>query len=213
LDVIDEAYHSTRFQSDPRRRVLWQTLVDCVFQKQIRPDAVVLELGAGYGEFINSVKARRRFAVDLWPGMLQHLEKGVEGIVTEITQLEAIPNSSVDYVFSSNCFEHVSQKDLVTCLAQLKSKMKPGAMLTIVQPNFKYCSREYFDDYTHVSIYTAQSLCDLLSANGFSITRCVPRFLPLTIKGKLPVNAWLIRLYLRSPLKPMAKQMLITATT
>jgi ubiquinone/menaquinone biosynthesis C-methylase UbiE len=212
LDVIDEAYHSTRFQPDARRRVLWQTLVDCVFQKQIPQDAVVLELGSGYGEFINSVKARRRFAVDQWPGMVQHLEKGVEGIVTEVTQLEAIPDSSVDYVFSSNCFEHVTQKDLVTCLAQLRSKMKPGAMLTIVQPNFKYCAREYFDDYTHVAIYTAQSLCDFLSANGFRITRCVPRFLPLTIKGKLPVQRWLIRLYLSSPIKPMAKQMLVSAT-
>jgi hypothetical protein len=90
--------------------------------------------------------------------------------------------------------------------------MKLGATLTIVQPNFKYCAREYFDDYTHVTIYTAQSLCDLLSANGFRIARCVPRFMPLTLKGRLPVQPWLIRLYLSSPVKPMAKQMLVTAS-
>jgi ubiquinone/menaquinone biosynthesis C-methylase UbiE len=209
--MIDEAYHATRFQHDPRRQVLWQTLVDSVFQKQIPPEAAVVELGAGYGEFINAVKARRRFAVDKWPGMLQHLQSGVEGIVAEITQLEAIPNDSIDYVFSSNCFEHVSQGDLLACLAQLRLKMKPGAILTIVQPNFKYCAREYFDDYTHVTIYTAQSLCDLLSGNGFRIIRCVPRFLPLTLKGRLPVQPWLIRLYLSSPLKPMAKQMMVSA--
>ena len=52
---------------------------------------------------------------------------------------------------------------------------------------------------------------DLLAANGFRIARCVPRFLPLTLKGFLPVHPLLIRLYLISPLKPMAKQMLITA--
>jgi cyclopropane fatty-acyl-phospholipid synthase-like methyltransferase len=182
-----------------------------VFQRQIPPDAVVLELGAGYGEFINAIKARRRFAVDKWPGMLSHLQNGVEGIVAGITQLDAIPENSVDYVFSSNCFEHVSQSDLVACLAQLRAKMKAGATLTIVQPNFKYCASEYFDDYTHVAIYTAQSLSDLLSANGFRISRCIPRFLPLTLKGRLPVQPWLIRLYLRSPVKPLAKQMLISA--
>jgi len=209
--MIDDAYHLTRFQQDPRRQVLWQTLVDSVFQKQIPKDGVVLELGAGYGEFINAVHARRRFAVDVWPGMLQHLQPGVEGIVGEITQLESIPNNSVDFVFSSNCFEHVTQSDLVACLAQLSSKMKPGATITIVQPNFKYCAREYFDDYTHITIYTAQSLCDLLSANGFRIACCVPRFLPLTLKGRLPVQPWLIRLYLSSPIKPMAKQMMISA--
>jgi ubiquinone/menaquinone biosynthesis C-methylase UbiE len=209
--MTDDAYHRTRFQPDARRRVLWQTLVACVFQKQIPPEAFVLELGAGYGDFINAIKARRRLAVDVWPGMVAHLEAGVEGLVTSITQLDGVPDNSVDYVFSSNCFEHVSQPDLIECLAQLRRKMKPGAMLSIVQPNFKYCSREYFDDYTHISIYTAQGLSDLLAANGFRVVRCVPRFMPLTLKSRAPVHPWLIRLYLMSPFKPMAKQMLISA--
>jgi hypothetical protein len=143
--------------------------------------------------------------------MLQHLDSGVEGLVTDIARLEDVADGSLDYVFSSNCFEHVSQQKLVDCLAQLRRKMKPGAMLTIVQPNFKYCAREYFDDYTHVSIYTAQGLGDLLAANGFRVVRCVPRFLPLTIKSRLPVHPWLIRLYLMSPFKPLAKQMLLSA--
>jgi SAM-dependent methyltransferase len=209
--MTDDAYHRTRFQPDARRRVLWQTLVACVFQKQIPPEAVVLELGAGYGDFINAVTARRRLAVDVWPGMVAHLEAGVEGLVTSITRLDGVPDSSVDYVFSSNCFEHVSQPDLVECLAQLRRKMKPGAMLSIVQPNFKYCFREYFDDYTHTAIYTAQGLSDLLAANGFRVVRCVPRFMPLTLKSRVPVHPWLIRLYLMSPFKPMARQMLISA--
>ncbi len=209
--MTHDVYHNTRFTPDPRRRVLWQTLVAGVFQKQIPQDGVVLELGAGYGEFINAVRARRRLAVDQWPGMLAHLEAGVDGLVTPITQLDGVPADSVDYVFSSNCFEHVSQAELVECLAQLRHKMKPGATLTIVQPNFRYCSREYFDDYTHVAIYTDKGLCDLLAANGFKIVRCVPRFLPFSIKGSLPVHPWLIRLYLLSPFKPFAKQMLISA--
>jgi ubiquinone/menaquinone biosynthesis C-methylase UbiE len=210
--MSNDDYHNTRFTPDPRRRVLWQTLVAGEFQKQIPADGTVLELGAGYGEFINAVKTRRRIAVDQWPGMLQHLETGVEGLVTRINQLEGVAENSVDYVFASNCFEHVSQAELVECLAQLRRKMKPGAMLTIVQPNFKHCAREYFDDYTHVSIYTDKGLCDLLAANGFKIVRRVPRFLPFSIKGSLPVHPWLIRLYLLSPFKPFAKQMLICVT-
>jgi ubiquinone/menaquinone biosynthesis C-methylase UbiE len=209
--MADDAYHRTRFEQDPRRALLWQTLVSCVFQKEIPTDGVVLDLGAGYGDFINAVRARRRLAVDVWPGMLSHLDKGVEGLVTEVTRLDAVADESVDYVFSSNCFEHISQEDLVRCLGQLKRKMKPGARLTIVQPNFKYSFRQYFDDYTHISIYTAQSLSDLLVANGFQVDRCMPRFLPLTIKSRLPVSPLLIRLYLMSPIKPFAGQMLISA--
>jgi ubiquinone/menaquinone biosynthesis C-methylase UbiE len=209
--MTDDTCHPIRFPPDPRRRVLWQTLLACEFQKQIPPDGVVLELGAGYGHFINQVKSRRRLAVDVWAGMLQHLDAGVEGLVTDIARLEDVADGSLDYVFSSNCFEHVSQQKLIDCLAQLRRKMKPGAMLTIVQPNFKYCAREYFDDYTHISIYTAQGLGDLLAANGFRVVRCVPRFLPLTINSRLPVHPWLIRLYLMSPFKPLAKQMLLSA--
>ena len=90
--------------------------------------------------------------------------------------------------------------------------MKSRATLAIVQPNFKYCVSEYFDDYTHCSIYTDLPLRDLLAANGFQIARCVPRFLPLTLKSGVPVHPLLIRLYLASPFKPFAKQMLVCAT-
>ncbi len=210
--MIDSNYHATRFAPDPRRRLLWETLVSCFFQKDIPPAGTVLELGAGYGYFINAVKARRRLAVDLWPGMMEHLAPGVEGTVGDIVNLDFIPDNSVDYVFSSNCFEHVPQSKLVECLGRLRSKMKPGATLNIVQPNFKYCARAYFDDYTHVAIYTETGLSDLLAANGFRIVRCVPRFMPFSIKGRLPVHPWLIRLYLASPFKPMAGQMFISAT-
>jgi SAM-dependent methyltransferase len=209
--MSDEAYHRHRFVPDPRRRVLYQTLIDALLHKEIPADGVVLDLGAGYGDFINSVKARRRLAVDNWPGMLPHLESGVEGIITGINRLEAITDDSLDYVFSSNCFEHAPQSDLVECLAQLRRKMKAGAKLTIVQPNFRYCVREYFDDYTHVSVYTHRSLSDLLVAEGFRIARCLPRFLPLTLRTWLPVHPFLIRLYLASPIKPLARQMLLTA--
>ena len=210
--MIEEKYHLTRFPYDPRRRVLWRTLVENVFQKQIKPDAVVLELGAGYGEFINAVRARRRLAVDQWEGLPRHLDQGVEALVTPITQLDGVEDGTLDYVFSSNCFAHVPRPALLDCLAQLRRKMKPGAILSIVQPNFKYCYREYFDDYTHVSIYTDRGLCDLLAAEGFNVIRCVPRFLPLTLKLRLPVHPLLIRLYLLSPVKPMAKQMWISVT-
>jgi ubiquinone/menaquinone biosynthesis C-methylase UbiE len=209
--MTDDAYHSARFTQNPQRTVLWRTLVASVFQKEIPADGVVLELGAGHGQFINAVRARRRLAVDIWPGMLSHLERGVEGLVTSVAQLDGVDDNSVDYAFSSNCFEHMPQEEFVRCLGQLQRKMKSGARLTILQPNFKYCFRRYFDDYTHVTIYTAQGLSELLATNGFRVVRCVPRFLPLTIQSRLPVSPLLIRLYLASPVKPFAGQMLISA--
>jgi hypothetical protein len=54
-------------------------------------------------------------------------------------------------------------------------------------------------------------MCDFLAAHGFRVIECKPRFLPLTIKSRLPVFPWLIRLYLALPARPLAKQMLIRA--
>jgi ubiquinone/menaquinone biosynthesis C-methylase UbiE len=210
--VTAERYHDSRFTFDPRRQILWQTLVTTIFQPDIDAEAVVVDLGAGYGEFINAVKAHRRIAVDRWEGMREYLAPGVEALVTNVTDLRAISDASVDHVFSSNCFEHLTPSEMLSALAELRRTMKPGAKLDIIQPNFKYCVREYFDDYTHRTIYTDTGLCDLLTAHGFTVTRRVPRFLPLTMQSRLPVHPVLIRLYLASPIRPLAKQMYIRAT-
>ena len=42
-------------------------------------------------------------------------------------------------------------------------------------------------------------------------SRSAPRFLPLTVKSRLPVWPPLIGLYLNSPFKPMGKQMFVRA--
>jgi len=39
----------------------------------------------------------------------------------------------------------------------------------------------------------------------------IPRFLPLTMKSRLPRWRWAVALYLRLPVRPMAKQMLLVA--
>lgn len=204
-------YHATRFTFDPRRDRLWKTLCDAYFSRLIRPGFCVLELGAGYGHFINHVRCERRLAVDQWQGFLQFLAVGVQGHVGGAGDLDFVPDASVDFAFASNLFEHLTRDELAATLEALKKKLRPGGTLNLLQPNYRYAYREYFDDYTHVSIFSDRSLCDLLAAHGFQVTAVEPRFLPLTIKSRFPVAPFLIRLYLRLPVKPFAKQMLIRA--
>jgi ubiquinone/menaquinone biosynthesis C-methylase UbiE len=135
----------------------------------------------------------------------------VESHVGPVTDLSFLDDRSVDFAFASNLFEHVSQKDFAAVLEQLRRKLKPQGSLTILQPNYRYAFREYFDDYTHITPYSHLSICDFLHANSFDVIRCVPRFLPLTLKSRLKVSPLLIRLYLLSPIKPLGKQMLVQA--
>lgn len=204
-------YFQTRFSKDPRREVLWQTLCEHYFSKLIGRDGHVLELGAGYGYFINNVKCRRRTAVDLWEGLKEMAAPGVEAHVGPATELGFVQDGSVDFVFASNLFEHIPIGDLERVLKEVKRVLRPGGTLNLLQPNYRECYREYFDDYTHVTVFSDISLCDFLEANGFEVVECRGKFLPLTIKSRIPVSRLGIRLYLMSPWKPMGKQMLVRA--
>jgi SAM-dependent methyltransferase len=204
-----KTYHETRFEFDTRRELLWATLCESYFQNLVSPEHCVLEIGAGYGHFINNIQCKRRIALDSWPGMLEYLAPGVEGIVSSATDLTSVESRSVDFAFASNLFEHLTQAELAVTLKQLREKLKPGGTLNILQPNFRFAYKEYFDDYTHVTIYSDRSLADFLAANGFRVLECHPRFLPLTIKSRFPVFPFLIRTYLRMPVKPLGKQMLL----
>jgi hypothetical protein len=207
----DSTYHETRFVFDERRETLWKTLCESYFNQLISPDDTVLELGAGYCSFINNARAKKRIALDLWPGVAKAAGAGVHATVGSVTDLSFLEDASVDFAFASNLFEHLTQSEFELTLRQLRNKLSPGGTLNILQPNYKLAYREYFDDYTHVAIYSDTSLCDFLAAHGFRVVKRQAGFLPFSIKSRWPVSPRLIRLYLASPIKPFAKQMFIRA--
>jgi Methyltransferase domain len=204
-------YHETRLAYDSKREVLWATLCECYFSRFIRPDFHVLELGAGYAHFINNVHCAGRTAIDVWPKMPEYAAPGVVAKVGSVTDLSFLPDASVDLAFASNLFEHLTKEDFAITLGQLRHKLKADGTVMLLQPNYRRAYKEYFDDYTHISVFSDVSLCDFLAANGFEVLECSPGFLPFSVKSGLPVSGALIRLYLASPWKPAAKQMLVRA--
>jgi SAM-dependent methyltransferase len=204
-------YFGTRLTHDRRRAVLWECLYRWYFKRLIRPGDCVLELGCGRGEFINAVEAQRRIAVDAWEEFPSHLDPGIESRIGDVTDLSFLADDSVDVAFASNLVEHLTHASCATMLAQLRQKLRHRGKLILVQPNYRFAYREYFDDYTHLTVYSHVSLCDFLSAHGFSVVRCLPRFLPLTLKSRVPVSPLWIWAYLRSPVKIGGKQMLVIA--
>lgn len=206
-----DRYFESRFGFDRRRSLLWGVLVDAYFQDFVDADFTAIELGAGYCDFINSIKCSRRIAVDVWPGFVDFAGEGVETLNQPAWDLSQVPNGAVDYVFASNLLEHLTLGQAGRVVDECFRVLKPGGMLQLMQPNFRACGPRYFDDYTHVTIWTDVSLNDFVRARGFSDCRMVGRFMPFSLKGSLPVVPFLIRAYLRSPIKPRAGQMLLTA--
>lgn len=135
----------------------------------------------------------------------------VEYKVGRVTDLEFLDDATVDFAFASNLFEHLTKEDFSTVLDALRRKLTARGTLTIVQPNYRYAFREYFDDFDHKSVYSHVSLVDYLTANGYEVFLAELRFMPLSVKGRLPVASILIRAWLASPIKPMGKQMPVRA--
>ena len=115
-------------------------------------------------------------------------------------------------VLASNVIEHFDPDTAAGLVGSVAAALKRGGRLLVIQPNFRYAYREYFDDYTHRSVFTDVSLPNLLRSRGFRIDRVEPRFLPYSMRGtRWPIVPWLVRAYLHSPIKPRAGQMLVIA--
>jgi SAM-dependent methyltransferase len=208
-EYSEAAYFASRLPYDPAREVLWPVLCRYL-QRDIPQRAVVLELGGGYCHFINNIRASRKEVVDVVPFLSNYAGKDVRAHVRSCTNLETFDPESFDIVFASNLFEHLTREELDRTLAGVHRVLRPEGKLIVIQPNFKYCYKEYFDDYTHLQTFTHVSLADLLRTRGLTPEKVVGRVLPVSLKGG-PKWPWLLTFYLRSPFKPMAGQMYIVA--
>jgi SAM-dependent methyltransferase len=205
-------YHDSRFTYDARRDLVWRQVCRYLQRRHIPENARLLELGAGYCHFVNNIVAAERHALDLFPRLTEYAGPGVTAHVQDCTCLDAFAEQTIDVVFASNLLEHLDRDELTRTLAEIRRVLAPGGRLVLIQPNFKYCYADYFDDYTHKFVFTHLSLCDMLRNEGFGIRAVEPRFLPFSMKTKVPKAGWLVALYLASSYRPMAGQMLVVAT-
>ena len=57
-DELSDIYRARFGERSAERTVLWQTLTESYFQRFVGPDDTVLDLAAGYCEFINAIRVR-----------------------------------------------------------------------------------------------------------------------------------------------------------
>jgi dolichol-phosphate mannosyltransferase len=213
---LKQLYRNRFDETDRERKArVWKVLYRRVFQRWIHAEDTVVDLGAGFCEFINAARAKRRIAVDLNADTRTLAAPGVEVEAASASDLSFLSSGSVDVVFSSNFLEHLASKEEVSRVVREALRvLKTGGTLILLGPNVRLIPGVYWDFFDHHVPLSDRSVCELLAITGFELVRVEPRFLPYTTRSALPQAPWLVALYLS--LRPLSsavlgKQFLIVA--
>jgi SAM-dependent methyltransferase len=196
---LDHLY-ATRFSPQLRARKtrLWKTLCEAFLCQYVPSTATVLDVGAGYCDFINQIPAAHRIAIDLNPDTRRFAAKEVEVHLLPLERLgEVIAPSSIDVAFASNVFEHLRGPDvLLEILESLFHGLRPGGRLIVMQPNVRLVGTRFWDFVDHTLPLTEKGMAEALAMSGFEIIERRTRFLPYSTKSWLPQWPLLVRMYL-----------------
>ena len=205
--------YTARFtgHEDYRNRI-WRLLTSEFFSKWVKPAHTVLDVGCGYGEFINNITAGKKYAMDLNPATRERLAPDVEFLEQDCSMPWPLPDNTLDIVFTSNFFEHLpSKKVLQLTVLEAHRCLKPGGRLIAMGPNVKYLPGSYWDFFDHYLPLTELSISELMNLSGLLVDQSVDRFLPYTMSmGQQPAT-WKVSLYLKLPVawKLFGRQFLV----
>jgi SAM-dependent methyltransferase len=135
-----------------------------------------IDLGAGSGEFIEWL-AREGIAnvrgVDISPEQVAAASRlGRDVRLGDIEEtLAAAASGSFASIFMRDVLEHLERSSLAKVAAEAARTLRPGGTLFVQVPN-GYAARSgpvWAGDLTHVTLFSEDSLAQLLSAYGFEL--------------------------------------------
>jgi ubiquinone/menaquinone biosynthesis C-methylase UbiE len=198
---LNKDIYRRRFETDKEfRKGMYTILCESFFQKYVPKESSILEIGAGYCEFINTIQAKKKIALDINPDVRIHAQENVQTIIGKSTDMKNIENESIDRVFANNFFEHLTKPDIIQTLHEVHRVLKPEGEFLVLQPNIRYCAKDYWMFFDHITPLDDRSLAEALEISGFSVMVCIPRFLPYTMKSRLPKSFMGLKVYLKLPI-------------
>ncbi len=192
-----ETVYAHRFAgTEAQRNEIWQVLTRRYFQRRVKPTNAVLDVGTGYCEFSDNIRAARKYGLDLNPITPLKAEPDAMVLSQDVTQPWAVAAGSVDVVFSSNFFEHLHTKVFF-------SRWDRNPLMFT-----RIC-------FNHDLPLSDHSVVEAVELAGLRKKHVVSRFLSFTMKGKIPPLPILVRLYLFLPVlwRVLGKQFLVVAAS
>ncbi len=184
--IIDQVYRQ-RFSDVETRKVLWKILTEDFFQQFVDKDDIVLDVPCGYGEFINTIKCKKKYAADINKDAKKYIGKDVTFLLDSSTKLSLKKDS-------------VTHDDIVKTLAEFKRVLKKGGQVLILQPNVRFASRDYWMFFDHITPIDDRALEEAFVAMGFGLKKRILKFVPFTTQSRYPAKAALVKLYIKLPI-------------
>jgi ubiquinone/menaquinone biosynthesis C-methylase UbiE len=193
--------YQKRFELNAQYRdSVWQTLCQDFFSRYIAVSSVILDLGAGWGEFSRNIKAGKKFAMDLNPDCGTRIAGYAEFLQQDCSSSWPLSDESLDVVFTSNFLEHLPSKSAIDLtLKEAYRCLKKGGKLICLGPNIKYLPGVYWDYWDHYIPITDASMAEALTLQGFEVKKNIDRFLPYTMSGGKNPPLIAVKIYLRMP--------------
>jgi SAM-dependent methyltransferase len=149
-DTLAMEYDLRFSRLEEYRAKVWVELCNSFFQHFIPKGSAILDIGCGWGEFINTIQAGKKYGMDLNPESPKHLSPEVIFIHQDCSTPWPLEEASLDVVFTSNFFEHLPSKDcLLATVREARRCLKKGGLLICMGPNIKYTGGAYWDFLDH----------------------------------------------------------------
>jgi len=182
------------------KEAVWREICRFLQRRYIPESSKVLDIGTDAGYFIRNIRAAERWASDLRDTSAS-MPDDVRFIQSDgLSLAEAAPNDYFDVVFMSNYLEHLdSAESVIEQLRVARRLLRPPVRVVILQPNIKLVGAAYWDFIDHRVPLTEESLVEAAAFAGFERQDVIRRFLPYSVKGRLPAHPALVRAYLAFP--------------
>ncbi len=197
-EALRDEYRVRFARSEQYRNDVWKILCEKYFSLFISSEAHVLDLGCGWGEFINNVKSTKKYAMDLNPDSGRRVSGETQFLHQDCSHEWRIQTESLDVVFTSNFLEHLPDKGHVErTISEAYRCLKYDGLIICLGPNIKYVPGAYWDFWDHLIPITELSISELLRLKGFSIQLSIPRFLPYSMSTGRTPPLFMLKLYLK----------------
>ncbi len=94
-------------------------------------------------------------------------------------------DNSFEVIFFKMGIEHLTIKEISSCLAEALRVLKPNGKLIVITPDWKWTYKFFYEEYTHQTPFTTSSLISALKMAHFQVEYC-QSFIQLPIIWRFP---------------------------